>query len=127
MRVFHFTSRSTLSIHEIQLNTIAPNIAEPNPRISKPSKTPAQIHSTNPLISSENNPNVTIINGKEKNDSTGFNTAFKRPSTIAALSAVVKFRVVIPGNTEAIPTIATLLISQIKSNRIISTSALEDF
>lgn len=81
---------------------IAPSIAVQNPRTSKPSNNPAEIHSINPLITKENSPSEIIINGNEKNDRIGFNMEFSRPKTIAAINADLKFLIVIPGKSAAV-------------------------
>ncbi len=50
-----------------------------------------------------NSPSVIKISGKEKNERIGRNTAFSSPNTIDAKSAVLKFLIVIPGKSAAVP------------------------
>jgi len=78
-----------------------PKNALKKPLISTPgTRYPANIKSS-AFITSVNIPSVKMFIGKVKNISTGFITALIKPITTAAIRAVQKFSICIPGITQA--------------------------
>lgn len=97
----------------------APRNALQNPVTSNPSKNEEANQKSNPLITSTESPNVTIVIGNVNNTKTGFTSALSNPSTSAAIIAAYHPEIEIPGTTSAIMRSTKALISQRTNTMII--------
>tara|TARA_B100001146_G_C16119778_1_gene407502 strand:- start:231 stop:545 length:315 start_codon:yes stop_codon:yes gene_type:complete len=79
-----------------------PMSAVQNPETEKPSRKDAANQNNKPFITNANSPSVSNVIGSVNTKRTGRTTAFKMPSTIAAMMAMYTPSTAIPGTKYAI-------------------------
>ena len=81
---------------------MAPNIAVPQPLISKPFSTPAASLNIMAFTTNVKRPRVNILMGRVRRIRMGFNSIFKRPTIIEASNALGKDVILNPGTIIAV-------------------------